>query len=169
MNLKAKRKVIPQYSLTLFTFIMTVLLPIISYFQFNTFLANNNLCTQCPQPDTENLQLRYMFIFITLPIIGSILTILRYTIYKYPRYSIKQGFLNLLHSIVFILFLSMMSQIGILNISIGDFSLSLNLTGIFLIIMAVWSLFILKNVIDLYDYKKNRIYYENLLRTSLRK
>lgn len=168
MNLRWNKKVILQISLTVITFIITILLPIVGYFQFSRILTDNSLCSQCPtyQMDLENLQVRYNFIFITLILIGVILTILRYSIYKFPQYSIKQGFLNLLNSIFFVLFLSIIAQLGIINISLEGFSLSLNLTGVFLLIIAVWSLFIIKNVFDLYDFKKNRIYYENLLRST---
>ena len=165
MNLRWNKKVIIQISLTVITFIITILLPIVSYFQFNRILTDTSLFSQC-QMDLENIQVRYNFIFIFLTIFGIVLTILRYSIYKFPQYSIKRGFLNLLNSIFFVFFLSIIAQLGIINVSLEDFSLRLNLTGVFLLIIAVWSLFIIKHVFDFYDFKKNRIHYENLLRNK---
>jgi len=59
-----------------------------------------------------------------------------------------------------------MAQLGIIDISIENFSLNLNLMGVFIVLIIVWSLFIIKHLYDLYDFKKNRTYYDNLLRNK---
>ena len=148
-----------QFSLTGLTFIVTIFLPIIGYSQFITF--NNE--------GLEAFQAKYNLVFIETIIVGAVLTGIRFYIYQLSQYSIKRGFLNLLNSICFIIFLTITAQIGDVDIAIEGFSLNLNLSGVFLIIIAVWSLFIIKNMVDLYDFKKNRIYYENLLRNKKRK
>ncbi len=53
-----------------------------------------------------------------------------------------------------------------IEINVENSSINLDLIGVFTVLIAVWSLFILKNLYDLYDFRKNRIYYENLLRTK---
>ena len=156
-SLKLKKKAQWQIFLTVSTFIITVILPISGYFQFDSILSRTigNL---------GKLKVKYNYVFITLTVIGSILTIVRYSMYNVPQYSIKQGSLNLANSIFFIVFLSTMAQLGNINITMENFSLNLNLIGVFVVLIMVWSLFIIKNLCDLLDFKRNQSYYEKLLR-----
>ena len=143
-------------ALTSLTFILTIILPIFGYFQFN--ISNEKYL--------ENFQERYNLVFIGTIIIGVILTCLRFYTYRFSQYTIKRGFLNLLNSIFFVLFLSITAQLGKINIKMENFTLDLNLIGVFVFLIIVWSLFIIKNLYDLYDFKKNRIYYETLVRSK---
>lgn len=143
-------------ALTSLTFILTIILPIFGYFQFN--ISNEKYL--------ENFQERYNLVFIGTIIIGVILTCLRFYMYRFSQYTIKRGFLNLLNSIFFVLFLSITAQLGKINIKMENFTLDLNLIGVFVFLIIVWSLFIIKNLYDLYDFKKNQIYYETLVRSK---
>ncbi len=156
IKLNFSKNNIIQIVLTSLTFILTIILPIFGYFQFN--ISNEKYL--------ENFQERYNLVFIGTIISGVILTFLRFYMYRFSQYTIKRGFLNLLNSIFFVLFLSITAQLGKINIKMENFNLDLNLIGVFVFLIIVWSLFIIKNLYDLYDFKKNRIYYETLVRSK---
>ena len=143
-----------QITLTSLTFILTILLPIVGYFQFNI----------SAEEYFEHFRVRYNLVFIGTITIGIILTCLRFFMYRFSQFTVKRGILNLLNSIFFIIFLTITAQLGFVEISLEDSSFSLDLTGVFVVLIIVWSLFIIKYLYDLYDFIKNRIYYENLLR-----
>ena len=148
-SLKLNKKALWQICLTISTFILTVILPIFGYIQFNKISSMNQL-------DLGNLQIRYSYVFSTLAITGIFLTILRGSSLKIPQYSMKKRWLNLGNSVLFLAFLSIMAQLGIIDIVMQNFTIYLNLIGVFILLILTWSLFIIKNLYDLYDYKKNR-------------
>ena len=156
IKLNFSKNNIIQIFLTSLTFILTIILPIFGYFQFNI----------STEKYLENFRVRYHLVFIGTIIIGVILTCLRFYMYHFSEFTVKRGLLNLLNSIFFVLFLSITAQLAKININMENFSLNLNLTGVFVFLIIVWSLFIIKNLYDLYDFKKNRIYYENLVRNK---
>jgi len=47
--------------------------------------------------------------------------------------------------------------------------LSLDFTGLFLLLIAIWSLFLVKNVFDLIDFKVNERFYSKLIRENSKK
>jgi len=156
IKLNLNKNNIMQIVLTSLTFILTIVLPILGYSQLS--MSNEKYL--------EDFRVRYNLVFIGTIIIGVILTCLRFYIYRFSEFTVKRGLLSSLNSIFFVLFLSITTQLGKINISMENFSLNLNLIGVFVFLIIVWSLFIVKNLFDLYDFKKNRIYYENLARNK---
>ncbi|KKK89504.1 hypothetical protein LCGC14_2282350 [marine sediment metagenome] len=77
--------------------------------------------------------------------------------------------LNLLSSIFFVIFLRSTAQIGNIRIDVEDSYFHLNLTGVFLLFITVWVLFILKNLYDLIDNRVNHTYYEKIIREGSKK
>lgn len=155
---KFNRQDIIQISATGITFILTVLLPIWGYVQFNISISRNI--------DLGNFTLKYNLIFISTIIIGALLSGLRYFLYRFQQFSVKRGIINLLSSVLYVVFLTITAQIGNIYIQFGTSSLSLNLTGVFIVLISVWSLLILKNALDLIDFKLNQSYYQKTIRSN---
>ncbi len=156
ISLKLRKNEIIQISLTILTFILTLLLPIIGYFQFKMAMPNEIYLS--------DFQENYDIVFIGTIIIGILLTGFRYYLYYFPQYSLRRGIINLLNSVLIMIFLIFTSQIGNLDITIENSSLYLNLTGVFLLLIVIWSLFIFKNIYDLVDFKLNQNYYKTFVR-----
>lgn len=142
-------------------FVLTVILPVVGYNQIKSSLSGNI--------DLGTFKLKYDAVFISTIILGIILTGIRYFIYQFQRFSIKRGSLTLLNSILFTVILTINSQLGNLNITFENLSFYLNLSGVFVLLISVWVLFIIKNTYDLIDYKINSLAYEKLMREKSRK
>ena len=145
-----------QISLTIFTFIITVVLPIIGYIQFKIIVPNDLYLSKLKQS--------YDIIFIGTISIGVLLTVSRYYLYSFPQYSLKRAIVNLLNSLLVLVFLSLTSQIGKLDLTLKNSNLYLDLTGVFLLLIAVGALYLVKNLYDLIDFKLNQDYYTTLFR-----
>ena len=143
---------------TSFTFIFTVLIPFISFMQFNF--------TEFKGVSIGNWEYLFLFVIFASIIIGVFSTISRYFIYSFPKYSVKKHIIVLLNSILFIAFLIVNSFLGKINLVSGNFYLSLDFTGLFLLLIAIWSLFLVKNVFDLIDFKVNEKFYTKLIREN---
>ena len=156
VRFKLKKTEIVQISLSILTFVLTVLLPIIGYFQFKIAMPSDTYLSE--------FQENYDIVFIGTVMIGVLLTGLRYYLYKFPQYSLRRGIISLLNSILIMIFLIITSQIGNLDIKIENSSLYLNLTGVFILLIGIWSLFIFKNIYDLVDFKLNQNYYKTFAR-----
>lgn len=155
---KLNRQNVVQVVSTCLALILTVLLPILGYIQFNLIIPSNI--------DLGNFTLKYNLIFISTIIIGALLSGLRYFLYRFQQFSVKRGIINLLSSVLYVVFLTITAQIGNIYIQFGTSSLSLNLTGVFIVLISVWSLLILKNALDLIDFKLNQSYYQKTIRSN---
>ncbi|MHA2050474.1 MAG: hypothetical protein ACW986_12725 [Promethearchaeota archaeon] len=81
-------------------------------------------------------------------------------------YTVRRGMVNLLSSLLLLIYFGMTSQLGKINLIMEASSLTLDLTGTFLVLIGVWSLLVLKNVYDIYDFRKNaRQYKQNVTRS----
>lgn len=145
-----------QIFLTLFTLVILVIIPAISYILFKITYSNDALL--------EIFALKYDLVFITIIISGIVLTVMRYMMYNYPKYTLRRGTLNLLHSIIIVVMIAITSQIGNITIKLPDSGFSLNLANVFLLLITIWSLFIAKHVYDIIDFKIHHIYYDKLRR-----
>lgn len=148
------RTKVTQLIFTTLTAILFILLPLVSYMQFKL----ENL---------QNYASNYDLVFIPLIIIGFIATAIRFSIYKYPKYTITRGALNLIHSIIIVFILIITSQIGVVYIKLPDSELSLNLIDSFAILIILWALLIPKHIYDLIDFRIHHIYYDKLRRSSI--
>lgn len=154
---KLDKQFIKQISLTILNFILTVVIPIIGYIQFKITTSNSI--------DLGHYETKYDIVFVSILIIGLSLSGLKFYSFKLPQFSVRRGSANLISSILFVIFLGITAQIGIININLEHSSFSLNLMGVFIILIVVWILFILKNAYDVIDFKLHQSYYS----TSLRK
>ena len=161
MNINIKKQGLIKFALTFITLILTVILPVIGYIQFKTVLSK--------EIDLGTFEIRYEIAFILSISIGMLLSGLRYFSYRYQRFSVKKGILNLISSIFFVIFLGNTAQIGNIRIDVEDSYFHLNLTGVFLLFITVWALFILKNLYNLIDYRVNHTYYERIIREGSKK
>ncbi|MFW9896471.1 MAG: hypothetical protein ACFFD7_11755 [Candidatus Thorarchaeota archaeon] len=152
--MESKKKRIWQISLTSLTFFLTVILPIIGFFQFEIL---NELFS-------DVYKLTYKLVFIQTLVIGVVLTVLRFSLYQFPLYSIKRGFLNLVNSLLLLVFFGISAQIASIEVSTENFRIHFNLAGVFLFLIIIWSLFLIKNFYDLYDFRKNHTYYKRISR-----
>ncbi len=156
IKLKLDKQHILQISVTVLISCITIILPIISYIQFKITLNKNS--------SLGIFELKLDTVFISIIIIGIILSALRYYNFQLPQFSVKRGILTLMNSILFVIFLSVIAQIGIINIDLENSSFYLNLTGVFIVLILVWALFIFKNIYDVIDFKLNQAYYSTSLR-----
>lgn len=140
------------------TLIITVFLPILGYLQFKNSLENDI--------DLGDLEARYDLIIVWIVIIGILITVCSYLIFSFPKYSVNRGILSLINSILDFIFICFYSQMSIIYIEIENLSITLNLMGVFILIIVIWSLFIFKNLFDLIDFKRNRAYYDKIRRNQ---
>ena len=160
MNIHFPKRTLVQIVFTLLTIVLTVLHPFVGYIQIKSMSSN--------EIDIGNLENKIDIVFVSIIIIGISLSIIRYLIYRTQRFSIKRGILNLLNSILIIIFLGVTAQLGSFQITTGDALFSLNSTGLFLLLIAVWALLILKYIYDLFDFTINQSYYKRKIREKNR-
>lgn len=97
------------------------------------------------------------------------MTILRYLIFNHLKYSIQRGALNLAFSICSVVFLSLYLGLSFISITSEDSQFSLNLSGILVLLIIIASLFTVKALFDLIDFKIHRIYYSQENRKRLKR
>ncbi|MHA2474230.1 MAG: hypothetical protein ACXAES_13470 [Promethearchaeota archaeon] len=84
-----------------------------------------------------------------------LMTCLRIFMFRFPKYSVRRGILNLLSSVLLLVYFGITAQLGKINVTIKSTSFSLDLTGVFYVLTGAWSLLIVKNLYDFYDFRKN--------------
>ena len=156
MTLKLDRNDIIQIISTISSFVLTIVLPLVNYITFKNIIREEIVLS--------DLESRYNIIIIFAVIIGVMITGCTYIFFKYPKYSVNRGIVTLTHSVLNVLFLAVFSQMAIFNISFKGSGISLNLSGLFIILTAVLSLLIGKSLYDLIDFKLNQNYYRTFLR-----
>lgn len=157
-KLKLNRNDLFQVILTIFSFIFTILIPLISYIQFKSINPN--------QVDLGGLDTKFDILIIFFFAIGIIITICTYLVYQNYKYSTKRSILLILISIMYIVYIASSSQIMVLYMGIQKIEIIIDFSGILILFLIGMGLFTLKNVIDLIDFKVNQSYYYKILRNS---
>lgn len=145
-----------QLLATVFAFVLIVILPLINYIYFKTSIIEGI--------DIGDLEIRYDSIIIILLIIGVITTLFTYLIFNYPKYSIKRAAITLTQSLLDVAFVFTFSLIGSFFISFGKFRLLFDISRVYLLIIIALIPFVIKNTLDIIDFKKNRNYYQMIER-----
>ncbi len=149
IRVNLSRTFIIQITSTVLMFIFTVILPVISYVRFDVSVDNL----------PSSLSLRFKVVLISMIGIGILMTCSRFFVFRYPKYSAGRGILNLLSSVLLLVYFGITAQLGKINVVLESASFSLDLTGVFYVLIGAWSLFIAKNLYDFYDFRKNERYY----------
>lgn len=155
-----------QLFTTLIAVFLSVGIPIINYLIFKSSLEEG--------VEAGNLEEKYDTLIIAIIVVGLLISICSYMYFRYPKYSVRKGVITLSHSVLDLIFLIIFSQFAIINIfskndcgSCSDYGvsgISLDLSGLYIIIIIVSSLFVLKNAYDLFEFKINEKYYITRLR-----
>jgi hypothetical protein len=155
VHVNLSRTLMIQITTTVLMLIFTVILPIISYIQFDT--SADNL--------PSSLILRYRVVLTSMIGIGILMTCSRFFVFRYPKYSVRRGILNLLSFLLLLVYFEITAQLGKINAVMESASFSFDLTGVFYVLIGAWSLLVIKNMYDLYDFRKNERYYKQNART----
>ena len=157
MKYKINRIKASQLIFSFLTVFLSIGVPIVNYIMFKASLTEG--------VEAGNLEGKYDVLIITIIIVGLLISFCSYMYFRCPKYSVKKGLIALTHSVLDLVFLILFSQFTILNIfsksdwvSCSGYSISgisLNLSGSFIILIIVSSLFVLKNIYDLFDFKIN--------------
>lgn len=136
--------------------VVTILLPIINYIQFKNSLSEDM--------NMGGFEATYDSLMIWIVIVGIMITGSTYFIFEFPNNSIKRGSVSLTNSvldIIFIYIFSCMSQINMTYTCNNNCrkEITLNLSGVYTLLIIIMSLYVVKNVYDLIDYKVNSKHY----------
>lgn len=150
---------------------LTVGIPIINYIIFKTSITQGLA--------SDNLEKKYDLLIMGIITVGILISICSYMYFKCPKFSVRRGAISLTHSILDLVFLILFSQFAIINIisksdcaSCSGYSISgisLNLSGVFAMLIILSSLFVIKNLYDLLDFKINENYYMTWRREQRKK
>lgn len=108
--------------------------------------------------DIEEMAYLRSFVVVNLTlsiVIGLMLTILRYIVYFFDKHTLKRSFVNFVSAALVMILLESSSQIGVVRISLEDLSMILDISGIFILLVASWSLVVFKTIYDLTEIKFN--------------
>lgn len=148
--------------------LITILMPIFNYIGFKNILSDIE-CSTCPSLINNPINLGtfeakydvfiYLYVFI-----GMVVSSCSYVIFKFQKYSVQRGFLLFLISIMYIIFIALSSQLSIIFITVSKIQIIMNFSGVYIIFLIVFSLYALKNLFDLVDFKINQSHYITILR-----
>lgn len=134
--------------MTVLSFVLTVLIPILSYIYFKSSVTDDI--------DVGDFEAKYNIIIIWAVIFGMMITGCTYLTFNFPKYSIKRGITSLTQSILELIIILLFSQFRTIRISDNDVELIFDITGIFVVLITVCAIFIIKNLYDLIDFKINQ-------------
>lgn len=168
MKLKIKKHQIYQVGFAIINFIITIIIPLVTYLNFKNTIRNFN-CPDCPESFVNQINLGgmealydiliYVFIFV-----GIIVTISSSFINRFQKYSTQRGVLMLLISIVYFINITFSSQMGTILIEIANIQLVMDSFGVFILFIVIALLYVLKALFDLIDFKINKSQYDKILR-----
>lgn len=145
-----------QIMLTLIIFIFFVLIPLLSVIELHA-TDFQELC---------DFILKFDLFTIISIIIGMALSILRYISFYYPKYTISRYFIAFIQSCLFLIILISLSTISPIQINTSNTSFYLNIDGIFILFISIWSVFTAKYLFDILDVYFNKNYFRKLSRES---
>ena len=136
--------------------VLTILLPIINYIQFKNSLAED--------VNLGGFETTYDGLIIWVVIVGIMITVSTYFIFEFPNNSIKRGSVSLMNSVLDVVFIYIFSYMSLINMTYTCQNncrkeITLNLTGVYMLLIIIMSLYVVKNAYDLIDYNINQKYY----------
>lgn len=149
MNLKFTRNKIFQIIYTSVSFITTFLLPIVGYFQIK---ITTKECSNCPNVEYGSFIEIVDQTFIWLFLFGAFITLTRYLIYCFPKFSFQRSGLSLLNSMLFVAFFIKSSSLATLNATYKNQQLFIDFSGVFVLLISFWSLFIVRDIFNTVDF-----------------
>ena len=165
--LELKKNQIYRVCLTILSVIITIIIPIVNYSNFKNSVNMIN-CPTCPnstvsQIDLGALEATYDILIYFFVGIGIIIAICAYSVFKFQKYSIKRALLLLLISIMYVLYVAASSQMSIIFIEVSKIQIIMNFSNVYILFIIITSLYLIKNLYDLVDYKLNQSYYSSIL------
>ena len=151
-----RKEEIYQLLATWVAFLFSILLPLVNYFTFKSFLSSGI--------NVGSLETTYDIVILITLILGICSTIITYLVYRLPKHSIQRGFLALSQNISSIVLIIVFSNLGRFWLIYENVSLYLDIRGIYLLLIIGVIPFVLKNIYDLIDFKRNSDYYTKLQR-----
>jgi hypothetical protein len=163
MNLKVPKNAIYQIGFTVFTGIMTIIIPLVNYLNFKD-LVTSIKCYECTDVlagriSLGNLEAIYDTLIYLFVILGFVISVCAYLTFKYQRYSVQRGSLTLLVSIMYLISTIGSSQMNTVLIEVAKIQIIMDFSGVYILFMVIMSLYILKNLYDVIDFKINKSYY----------
>lgn len=149
--LKLARSQIFQILYTIISFIVTILLPIVGYFQIKA----STECVSCINVNFGYFEEIIDQAIIWLIVIGIFITLTRYLIYYFPKFSFKRATFSLLNSILFVIFFITSSALAVLEATYQNQQLYIDLRGVFVLLISFWGLFLFRDIFNIIDFKIN--------------
>ena len=142
---------------------MMVIIPIINYINLKSLIKTLN-CPICPnladnQINLGGLEILYDNIIYFFIIFGLIVSICAYLIFRYQKYSVQRALLLLIVSIIYLTTTILSSQMSIVFVEISKIQITTDFSGVYILFIIIMSLYILKNIFDLIDFKVNHSHY----------
>jgi hypothetical protein len=157
-----------QFCITIFNIVFTIILPIINYIGFKNSLSNIE-CESCPDLNKNQINLGTfemgydVFIYINV-ILGILITSCSFLIFRFQTYSVQKGFLSFSITFLYVIFFAFTSQLSIIFITVSNIQLKIDFSSIYIIFIIAFSVYGLKNIFDIVDFKINQAHYTTILR-----
>lgn len=157
-----------QFFITIFSTVFTIILPVINYIDFKNSLSNVE-CESCPdlnknQIDLGSFEISFdVFIYINV-ILGILITSCSYLIFEFQKYSLQRRFLLFFITLMYVIFFTFSSQLSTVFITVPNIQLTIDFSGIYIIFLVAFSIYSLKNIFDIVDFKINQGQYTTTLR-----
>ena len=168
LKLKLKKHQMYQIGFTILSVIVTIVIPLVNFFNFKNSIRTFD-CPVCSESVVNQIYLGgletiYDILIYIFVLLGFIVSICTYFIHKFQKYSIQRGILVLLISIVYMINSIFSSQMSTIIIRVANVQLIMNSSGVYILFIAVASLYVIKALFDLIDFKINHSYYSSILR-----
>lgn len=168
MKIKIRKRQIYRIGYTIINIIITIILPINTYLNFKNLIRSFN-CPDCPESivnqinlgGTESLYDILIYVFV---IVGVIVTLCSYFINSFRKYSMQRSVLVCVISSVYLINITFTSQMSKILIRIANVQLIVNYFGVFILLIIISSLYVLRSLFDIIDFKINKSKYDKILR-----
>lgn len=117
-----------------------------------------------PQISLGGMEDLYDILIYVFVCIGVIVTLCSYFIDRFQKYSIQRGILMCFISVVYLINVIFASQMSEIYLQIANIQIIANFFSVFILFIIISSLYVLKSLFDLIDFKINKYHYDKIIR-----
>lgn len=155
-----------QLGFAIINIVFTIIMPIVTYLNFKNISFD---CPECPESFVTQISLGgtkelYDILIYVFVCIGVIVTLCSYIIDRFQKYSIQRGILMYIVSVVYLINVIFASQMSEIYLQIANIHLIANFFGVYILFITISSLYVLKSLFDLIDFKINKYHYDKIIR-----
>lgn len=148
--------------------VFTIITPIVTYLNFKDTISSFK-CQGCPDSFVPQISLGgmeelYDILIYVFVCVGVIVTLCSYFVDRFQKYSIQRGILMCIISVVYLINVIFASQMSNIYLQIANIQLIADFFGVFILLIIISSLYVLKSLFDLIDFKINKYHYDKIIR-----